>query len=52
MSLVALSALLCIHRVQHPFLPKDGRTLFKTKTQYSLETLASGGFFWHLALAF
>ncbi|KAF4115205.1 hypothetical protein G5714_002694 [Onychostoma macrolepis] len=45
-SLVALSALLCILRVHHPFLPKDGRTLLKTATKYTLERLAGGVFFY------
>lgn len=45
-SLVALSALLCILRVHHPFLPKDGRTLLKTATRYTLERLAGGVFFY------
>ncbi|KAJ7991206.1 hypothetical protein DPEC_G00294920 [Dallia pectoralis] len=36
-SLVAFPALLCILRVHHPFLPKDGRTLLKTATKYTLE---------------
>ncbi|XP_037394010.1 uncharacterized protein LOC119263270 [Pygocentrus nattereri] len=36
-SLVALSALLSILRVHHPFLPKDGRSLLKTRTEYVVE---------------
>ena len=45
-SLVALSALLSILRVHHPFLPKDGRSLLKTKTQYVVEKLAGGSFYY------
>lgn len=32
-SLIALSALLSILKIYHPSLPKDGRTLLKTKKQ-------------------
>lgn len=39
-SLMALSVLLSILKRHHPFLPKDGRTLLKTKTTYNIETLA------------
>ncbi|KAL7859091.1 hypothetical protein SRHO_G00142380 [Serrasalmus rhombeus] len=39
-SLVALSALLSILRVHHPFLPKDGRSLLKTRTEYVVEKIA------------
>ena len=39
-SLMALSALLFILKPHHPSLPKDGRTLLKTKTKYNIETLA------------
>jgi len=42
--LIALSALLCILQVHHPSLPKDGRTLLKTKTAYKIETLSGGMF--------
>ena len=45
-SLVALSALLSILRVHHPFLPKDGRSLLKTKTHYVVEKLAGGSFYY------
>ncbi|KAK0152150.1 hypothetical protein N1851_006460 [Merluccius polli] len=45
-SLVSLSALLCILQEHHPFLPKDGRTLLKTTTKYTLEKLAGGVFFY------
>lgn len=43
-SLIALSALLSILTRHHPFLPKDGRTLLKTKTKYNIENLAGGTF--------
>ena len=43
-SLMALSALLFILKPHHPSLPKDGRTLLKTKTKYNIETLAGGIF--------
>lgn len=45
-SLCALSALLSILRVHHTFLPKDGRSLLKTKTQYVMEKLAGGCFYY------
>lgn len=41
---MALSALLSILKWHHPLLPKDGRTLLKTKTTYSIECLAGGTF--------
>ncbi|KAL1279273.1 hypothetical protein QQF64_025946 [Cirrhinus molitorella] len=41
-SLVALTALLCILRSCHPDLPKDARTLLKTKTKYSILERAGG----------
>lgn len=41
-SSIALSALLSILRVHHPHLPKDGRTLLQTKTDYVVENLAGG----------
>lgn len=41
-SLVALTALLAILRLHHPFLPKDARTLLKTTTSYSIHILAGG----------
>lgn len=40
--MMALSALLSILKLHHPFLPKDGRTLLRTKTTYKIETLAGG----------
>lgn len=39
-SLVALTALLGIHRTCHPNLPKDARTLLRTKTKYSIQERA------------
>ncbi|KAI5611118.1 hypothetical protein C0J50_0024, partial [Silurus asotus] len=45
-SLVALTALLSILRVHHPFLPKDGRSLLKTTHAYVLNTLAGGSFYY------
>lgn len=41
-SLVALTALLCILRICHPDLPKDARTLLKTKTKYTILERAGG----------
>lgn len=41
-SLVALTALLAILRVHHPFLPKDARTLLHTTTSYSIQVVAGG----------
>lgn len=38
-SLTALSAILSILKHHHPFLPKDGRTLLRTRTIYKIETL-------------
>lgn len=43
-SLIALSALLSILKHDYPFLPKDGRTLLRTKATYTTETLAGGIF--------
>lgn len=43
-SLVALSALLTILRIHFPSLPKDGRSLLKTKTEYTVEMIAGGSF--------
>lgn len=43
-SLIALSALLAILRVHLPFLPKDGRSLLKTKMEYNVEMIAGGSF--------
>jgi len=41
-SLVALTALLTILRMYHPFLPKDARTLLTTKTVYKVQSLGGG----------
>ncbi|XP_036425356.1 uncharacterized protein LOC118807451 [Colossoma macropomum] len=41
-SLVALTALLCVLRVYHPDLPRDARTVLKTQTQYSIHRQAGG----------
>ncbi len=41
-SLVAVTALLCILRICHPDLPKDARTLLRTKTKYSILERAGG----------
>lgn len=41
-SLVALTALLGILRMKHPELPKDGRTLLRTKTEYLILERAGG----------
>lgn len=43
-SLMALSALLSILTIYHPSLPKDGRTLLKTKTSYKINNVAGGVF--------
>ncbi|KAE8576519.1 hypothetical protein XENTR_v10004219 [Xenopus tropicalis] len=43
-SLVALSALLSLLRVYHPELPKDARTILKTKTEYKIQQKC-GGFY-------
>ena len=41
-SLVALTALLCVLRVYHPDLPRDAQTVLKTQTQYSIHRQAGG----------
>lgn len=43
-SLVALTALLTILHITHPNLPKDGRTLLKTKTHYAIQEKAGGNY--------
>lgn len=43
-SLVALTALLSILHITHPNLPKDGRTLLKTKTHYAIQEKAGGNY--------
>jgi hypothetical protein len=44
-TLVALTALSTLLRVQHPFLPKDGRTLLKTRRSVIIDSRASGSFY-------
>lgn len=39
---MALTALLGILKLHHPYLPKDGRTLLKTSTSYSIQNVAGG----------
>ena len=41
-SMVALTALLSILNITHPNLPKDGRTLLKTKVHYDIQEKAGG----------
>ena len=41
-SLVALTALLAILRVYHPFLPNYARTLLNTVTSYTIQVVAGG----------
>nr|XP_055037851.1 uncharacterized protein LOC129425744 [Misgurnus anguillicaudatus] len=41
-SLVALTALLSILKVHHPFLPKDGRSLLQTTKRYLVDKVAGG----------
>jgi len=48
-SLVALSALLCILRQYFPELPKNGRTLLKTERVYDVQELG-GGQYYHFGL--
>lgn len=43
-SLIALTALLSILKIYHSPLPKDGRTLLKTKTSYNITSVAGGLF--------
>ncbi|XP_061902017.1 uncharacterized protein LOC133649199 [Entelurus aequoreus] len=43
-SMVALTALLSLLHLTHPNLPKDGRTLLKTKVQYSIQEKAGGNY--------
>lgn len=45
-SLVALTALLTILRMYHPFLPKNARTLLTTKTVYKVQSLGGGKYFY------
>lgn len=44
-SLMALSILLSILKCHHPLLPKDGRTLLRTK-KFKVKTLAGGVFYY------
>ena len=41
-SMFALTALLSILNITHPNLPKDGRTLLKTKVHYDIQEKAGG----------
>ncbi|CAL8254935.1 unnamed protein product [Arctogadus glacialis] len=41
-SMFALTALLSILNITHPTLPKDGRTLLKTKVHYDIQEKAGG----------
>ena len=43
-SMVALTALLSILNLTHPNLPKDGRTLLKTKVHYDIQEKAGGNY--------
>ena len=43
-SMVALTALLSILSITHPNLPKDGRTLLKTKVHYDIQEKAGGNY--------
>ncbi|XDV25602.1 hypothetical protein PO909_029493 [Leuciscus waleckii] len=45
-SLVALTALLGILRLSHSELPKDGRTLLRTMTKYSIQEKAGGKYYY------
>ncbi|KAA0721204.1 hypothetical protein E1301_Tti021589 [Triplophysa tibetana] len=49
-SLVALSALLTLLRLYHPELPKDARTILKTKTEYKI-LQKCGGLYYYRATA-
>ena len=46
---VALQALLSILRVHHSFLPKDPRTLLKTKTDYNIVSITGGSYHFGIA---
>ena len=43
-SMVALTALLSILNLTHPNLPKDGRTLLKTKVHYDIQEKVGGNY--------
>ncbi|KAG5269537.1 hypothetical protein AALO_G00203120, partial [Alosa alosa] len=45
-TMVALTALLSILHFHHPNLPRDGRTLLKTVTDYKILPVAGGAFFY------
>ncbi|KAK0154734.1 hypothetical protein N1851_002949 [Merluccius polli] len=45
-SLVALTALLGLLRLHHPDLPKDARTLLKTKVTYNIEKKCEGLYYY------
>ncbi|XP_047122826.1 uncharacterized protein LOC124806182 [Hydra vulgaris] len=45
-TLTALSSLLCILRLFHPSLPKDARTILKTKRNFIIELRAGGDYFY------
>lgn len=44
-TLVAVSALLCVLRVFHPDLPKDARTLLKTPPNCHVKSIENGSYF-------
>ncbi|KAG1676297.1 hypothetical protein GQR58_014382 [Nymphon striatum] len=48
-SLTAIQMLLSILRIYHPLLPKDPRTLLKTKTSYDVANVG-GGFYHHFGI--
>ncbi|KAK0142658.1 hypothetical protein N1851_019414 [Merluccius polli] len=45
-SLVALTALLGLLRLHHPDLPKDARTLLKTKVTFNIEKKCEGLYYY------
>lgn len=45
-SLVALTALLSLLRLYHPELPKDARTILKTKTEYKIQQKCGGLYYY------
>ena len=44
-SLFALSTLLAILNIYHPYLPKDSRTLLKTNIFYNIKNIAGGSYY-------